>query len=250
MRKGLRFLLYLILFSGIVIAAFPYIRGAIMDRRAARIAEDFLSRVIVDPYREEDVVITFTEPTEEKREYPELWDAMVAYNESIYAENQSGMVNLQSFEKQSFVLQNYGLEDEVFGVISVPAIELSMPIYLGASRANMAIGAALMTETSLPIGTPNSNAVICGHRGWNGAAYFLYIPSLEKGDIVTITNLWETLTYEVVDWKIITPYDVESIHIQPNRDLITLLTCHPPATGGRERYLVFCERIQTELEVP
>ena len=84
----------------------------------------------------------------------------------------------------------------------------------------------------------------------NGAAYFLYIPNLEKGDIVTITNLWETLTYEVVDWKIITPYDVESIHIQPNRDLITLLTCHPPATGGRERYLVFCERIQTELEVP
>ena len=109
---------------------------------------------------------------------------MVAYNESIYAENQSGMVNLQSFEKQSFVLQNYGLEDEVFGVISVPAIELSMPIYLGASRANMAIGAALMTETSLPIGTPNSNAVICGHRGWNGASYFLHIDKIQIGDTV------------------------------------------------------------------
>ena len=48
MRKGLRFLLYLILFAGIAVMAFPYVRGAIMDRRAARIAEDFLSRVIVD----------------------------------------------------------------------------------------------------------------------------------------------------------------------------------------------------------
>jgi sortase A len=244
MRKGLRFLLYLILFAGIAIMAFPYVQGAIMDRRAARIAEDFLSRVIVNPYREEDVVITFTEPTEEEREYPELWDAMVAYNESIYAENQSGMVNLQSFEKQSFVLQNYGLEDEVFGVISVPAIELSMPIYLGASRANMAIGAALMTETSLPIGTPNSNAVICGHRGWNGASYFLHIDKIHIGDIVTITNLWEELEYTVVSTKIITPYNLNAIKIQEGKEMITLLSCHPVASGGKQRYLVFCERVK------
>lgn len=244
MRKGLRFLLYLILFAGIAVMAFPYVRGAIMDRRAARIAEDFLSRVVVDPYREEDIVITFTEPTEEKREYPELWDAMVAYNESIYSENQSGMVNLQSFEKQSFVLQNYGLEDEVFGVITVPAIELSMPIYLGASRANMAIGAALMTETSLPIGTPNSNAVICGHRGWNGASYFLHIDKIQIGDTVTITNLWEELEYTVVSTKIISPYDLDAVKIQEGKEMITLLSCHPVASGGKQRYLVFCERVE------
>ena len=243
MRKGLRFLLYLILFSGIAIAAFPYIRGAIMDRRAARIAEDFLSRVVVDPYREEDILISFTEPTEEKQKYPELWDAMVAYNESIYAENQSGMVNLQSFEKQSFVLQNYGLEDEVFGVISVPALELSMPIFLGASRSNMAIGAALMTETSLPIGTPNSNAVICGHRGWNGASYFLHIDKIQIGDTVTVTNLWEELEYTVVSTKIITPYDLDAVKIQEGKEMITLLSCHPVASGGKQRYLVFCERV-------
>lgn len=242
MRKGLRFLLYLILFAGIAVMAFPYVRGAIMDRRAARIAEDFLSRVLIDPYREEDVVITFTEPTEEEREYPELWDAMVAYNESIYAENQSGMVNLQSFEKQSFVLQNYGLEDEVFGVLSVPAIELSMPIYLGASRANMAIGAALMTETSMPIGTPNSNAVICGHRGWNGASYFLHIDKIKIGDTVTITNLWEELEYTVVSTKIISPYDLDAVKIQKGKEMITLLSCHPVASGGKQRYLVYCER--------
>lgn len=243
MRKGLSFLLYLILFAGIAIMAFPYVRGAIMDRRAAWIAKDFLSRVIVDPYREEDIVITFTEPTEEEREYPELWDAMVAYNESIYAEKQSGMVNLQSFEKQSFVLQNYGLEDEVFGVISVPAIELSMPIYLGASRANMAIGAALMTETSMPIGTPNSNAVICGHRGWNGASYFLHIDKIQIGDTVTITNLWDELEYKVVSTKIITPYDLDAVKIQEGKEMITLLSCHPVASGGKQRYLVFCERV-------
>lgn len=244
MRKGLRFLSYLILFAGIAIAAFPYIRGAIMDRKAAQTAEDFLSRVVIDPYKENDVVISLIEPTEDIREHPELWDAMVSYNESIYAEGQSGMVNLQSFEVPAFNLQDYGLEDEVFGVISVPAIELSMPIYLGASRENMAIGAALMTETSLPIGTPNSNAVICGHRGWNGASYFLHIDKIQIGDIVTITNLWEELQYEVVSTKIITPYDLDAVKIQEGKEMITLLSCHPVASGGKQRFLVFCERVE------
>lgn len=244
MRRGLRVLSYLILFAGIAIAAFPYIRGAIMDRKAAQTAEDFLSRVVIDPYKENDVVISLIEPTEDIREHPELWDAMVSYNESIYAEGQSGMVNLQSFEVPAFNLQDYGLEDEVFGVISVPAIELSMPIYLGASRENMAIGAALMTETSLPIGTPNSNAVICGHRGWNGASYFLHIDKIQIGDIVTITNLWEELQYEVVSTKIITPYDLDAVKIQEGKEMITLLSCHPVASGGKQRFLVFCERVE------
>jgi len=144
------------------------------------------------------------------------------------------------------MLADYGLESEVFAVLSIPKLNMEMPIYLGATRKHMADGAAQMSETSLPIGGNNTNSVIAGHRGWKGAAYFLYLPDLEEGDLVTITNLWEVLTYQVVDTKVIRPNDVESIHIQPNRDMITLLTCHPPATGGRERYLVYCERIETE----
>ena len=62
------------------------------------------------------------------------------------------------------------------------------------------------------------------------------------GDTVSITNLWQTLTYEVREIKIISPDDVNAILIQPGRDLITLLTCHPYASGGKQRYLVFCER--------
>ena len=63
------------------------------------------------------------------------------------------------------------------------------------------------------------------------------------GDYVTITNIWETLTYKVVEIKIIYPYEVEQILIQDGRELLTLLTCHPYASGGRQRYLVFCERV-------
>ncbi len=70
------------------------------------------------------------------------------------------------------------------------------------------------------------------------------IELLELGDEVTITNLWDTLTYQVADIQIVSPDDVDAILIQQGRDMITLLTCHPPNTGGRYRYLVFCERVK------
>ena len=38
--------------------------------------------------------------------------------------------------------------------------------------------------------------------------------------------------------------DVNAILIQKDRDLVTLLTCHPYGSGGLYRYLVFCERVK------
>ena len=87
--------------------------------------------------------------------------------------------------------------------------------------------------------------VIAGHRGWHGADYFRHIDRLAVGDSVTLTNLWETLTYTVADIQIIQPHEVDKIKIQQSRDLLTLLTCHPYANGGRERYVVYCEKLPT-----
>ena len=67
---------------------------------------------------------------------------------------------------------------------------------------------------------------------------------MQVDDTVTITNLWETLTYAVVDMKIIRPDQVDKIKIQPGRDLLMLITCHPYASGGRQRYVVCCERTE------
>ena len=158
-------------------------------------------------------------------------------------ESQEGLCDPWSYQQPSFSLGDYGLDSEVFGVISIPKLDLELPLYLGATYQHMADGAAHLSQTSIPIGGVNTNSVIAGHRGWYGASYFRYITELEPGDEVIVTNLWETLTYQVVDKRIIDPNDVEAIHIQENRDLLTLLTCHPPASGGKQRYLVFCERV-------
>ena len=244
LRAFLIALMLLVFAAGLAFLLYPSLWGAAVDREISLNAQGFLNRDETSPPAEVIVTIDTTEP-EEERAYPELWADMVCYNETIYTQGQAGLSCEYDYQKPSFLLKDYGLADEVFGVISIPAMELEMPIFLGATEQHMADGAAHLSQTSLPIGGTNTNSVIAGHRGYNGASYFRYIDKLKVGDMVSITNLWETLTYRVCEIKIIDPHDVTEILIQPGRELLTLLTCHPYASGGRQRYVVYCERVES-----
>ena len=188
-------------------------------------------------------VQNFLEERKPEQQYPELLAVLREYNQRIYAEKQSGLVDLEACEAPAADLTAYGIEDEIIGVLEIPAMELTMPVYLGASDEHLAAGAAVLGNTSAPIGGDNTNCVIAGHRGWKGADYFRHIDKLAAGDTVTLTNLWETLTYTVADIQIIQPHEVDKIKIQQDRDLLTLITCHPYASDGRQRYVVYCERV-------
>ena len=193
----------------------------------------------------DEAVQSFLEERKPEQQYPELLAALQEYNRQLYAEKQCNLTDLEACEEPTADLTVYGIEDEVIGVLEIPAMELTMPVYLGASDDHLAAGAAVLGNTSAPIGGDNTNCVIAGHRGWRGADYFRHIDRLQAGDTVTLTNLWETLTYTVADIQIIQPHQIERIKIQSNRDLLTLLTCHPYASGGRERFVVYCEKLPT-----
>lgn len=184
-----------------------------------------------------------TERDKPEQQYPELLAALQEYNRQLYAEKQCNLTDLEACEESAADLTAYGIGDEIIGVLEITAMELTMPVYLGALDDHLAAGAAVLGNTSAPVGGDNTNCVIAGHRGWKGADYFRHIDRLQVGDTVTLTNLWETLTYTVADIQIIQPHEVDKIKIQPNRDLLTLLTCHPYASGGRQRYVVYCERV-------
>ena len=177
-------------------------------------------------------------------QHPELLTALQEYNRQLYTEKQCNLTDLEACEAPAADLVAYGIEDEIIGVLEIPAMELTMPVYLGASDAHLAAGAAVLGNTSAPIGGDNTNSVIAGHRGWKGADYFRHIDRLQVGDTVSLIILWETLTYTVADIQIIQPHEVDKIKIQQGRDLLTLLTCHPYASGGRQRYVVYCERTE------
>lgn len=234
-----------IFLSGLYLLLYPSLFGAVVDQDIRNNAHLFLSRE--EPTSTEPVSFFTTTEPEETRPYADLWDDMTAYNDSIYTHGQAELTCAYDYQVPSFRLIDYDLPSEVFGVISIPKLNLEMPIFLGATDANMAAGAAVLSQTSVPIGGENTNSVIAGHRGYNGASYFRYIPDLQIGDEVIITNLWETLTYRVCEIKIIDPDDVAEILIQPGREMLTLLTCHPYASGGRQRYVVYCERVESSV---
>ena len=226
MRKTSLVLAVLLAVVGVCVMLWPVFTGNRLQSSAATAVQEFLA-----------------ERNEPEQQYPELLAALQDYNQRIYVEKQSGLVDLEACEEPAASLLAYGIDDEIIGVLEIPAMELTMPVYLGASDAHLAAGAAVLGNTSAPIGGNNTNCVIAGHRGWRGADYFRHIDKLAVGDTVKLTNLWETLTYTVSDIQIIQPHEVNMIKIQQGRDLLTLLTCHPYASGGKQRYVVCCERV-------
>ena len=239
----------LVFLGGLFYALYPIMTGMVLMHESQTVVRDFIHTL---PVNLPDITPSpdkMSDPKEEQpaeMPYPELLAAMREYNERIYNEGQSSLTDAWSYTQPSFDLAEYGIENDVIGVLTIPSINLEMPIYLGATYDHMARGAAHLSQTSLPIGGENANCVIAGHRGWQGAPFFLNMDKIAVGDEVTVTNLWETLSYRVCEIRVIEPNDIDAVLIQPGRDMLTLITCHPYASGGRYRLVVYCER--TEIE--
>lgn len=178
----------------------------------------------------------------ENHAFDQLYRLIVQYNKKLYETKQKNLIDPFSYEQVDFNLKQFGFEDDMIGYITIPKIDIKLPIYLGANKENMKKGAVHLTQTSLPIGGLNTNAVIAAHRGINTAAMFREIQKLEINDEITITNFRETLVYRVTKVKIINPTDIDEIFIQDGRDLVTLITCHP-YRHNYQRYVVYCEHI-------
>lgn len=191
-------------------------------------------------------------PDSAKREYDWalislLRKDMEEYNQNLLDEGQYMLNDPFAYEQASFDLYSYSVYDNVFGYIEIPAIDLKLPIYLGANQYNMSLGAAHLSYSSMPIGGESTNAVFAAHRGYIGRVFFDNIVFLNEGDDVYITNFWDELHYKVVKTEVISPYDIDKCYIQEGKDLVTLLTCHPYGESTY-RYMVVCERVQEQTE--
>ena len=184
---------------------------------------------------------------------------MIEYNHELYEDGQSNLVSLESTEEVDFsVVQQGGFSEEMLGYITIERINVSLPIFAGSSYGNMLRGAAHLTQSSLPVGGVNTNAVITAHRGLSRARMFRNIDDLRVGDEIRITNFYQTLVYrvispiEIIDPDlvystgehsfVIVPDDIYSVKIVPGRDLITLFSCEPYRINSH-RILVVAERV-------
>ncbi len=136
-------------------------------------------------------------------------------------------------------------DNGVMGIIEIPSINVSIPIYHGTSDSVLQVGVGHLEGTSLPIGGTGTHAVLSGHRGLVSAKLFSDLDELELGDRFYITVLGETLVYEVDQILIVDPNDTSAIGIDPDEDYVTLLTCTPYGINTH-RLLVRGHRIDEE----
>ncbi len=237
MRKLIRIIAVILLIVGIGFFAYPIALRVVFNMQANQAIDQF------EQLKTDELQTDNTAPNDGGFPYAELRKAMFDYNEKLYLSGQSGLIDQLSYEKPDFLLSDYGINSDILGYITIPAIDVKLPIYNGASEENMAKGATYLANTSLPVGGSNTNCVIAAHTRYKGIHMFKRITELKSGDEIYITNLWETLVYKVVEAKIIDPNDSKNIYIQANKSLVTLSTCHP-YPYNYQRYLVYAELVE------
>ncbi len=160
-----------------------------------------------------------------------------SYNERV--RQGGGMVINDPFTfgaaDQSFA--KTGLAGLPVGVLTVDSMACEAPVYLGSSEQNMLNGAAVVAGTSAPLGEPSSNCVIAAHRNM----FFKQIENVRVGDRVCLRTIWGGYVYRVAEIRIISPSDIKSAAVQKDKDLLTLVTCHPYGSN-RQRIIAVCER--------
>ena len=115
----------------------------------------------------------------------------------------------------------------IMGVVSIPKINVELPIYHGTEDSVLQVGAGHLQGSSLPVGGASTHSVICGHRGLPSSTLFTHLDRLEKGDTFSITILNRTMTYKVDLISIVEPDEVDKLQIEDGEDYCTLQTCTP-----------------------
>ncbi len=212
----------ILIIVGLIIGVYPQITNAVYDKTVS--AEE----------------LEFEQKTEQS-DFDALYTLLRQKNEQLYQNSQADLKDPFSYSQPDIDLSQYGIENDIIGYVSIPRLDVTMPIILGANDSNLKKGAVHLTQTSYPIGGENTNAVIAAHRGWSKSKMLRHIEKLETGDEIYIRNFRETLVYRVSKIAIIEPTEIDKLMIRPGEDMITLITCHPYRVNT-QRYVVYCTR--------
>lgn len=122
-------------------------------------------------------------------------------------------------ELLSVVYHEIPPEDTLFATLSYLEKE-HLPIYQGIKSNQLKKGLGHDPLSVLP--GENGNCLIYGHR----EEFFWELQNVNIGDLIFIQTLYETLTYEVKEIRVLDSQDTY-IFEQKQIPELTLVTCHP-----------------------
>ncbi|MBR3417258.1 MAG: class C sortase [Oscillospiraceae bacterium] len=220
-------LLVLIMLTGIAVFLYPPFSSWWNDRTQTRIIEEYNKAVGVLDTSQKD----------------EMLDQAHAYNAAL-ASLADPMSQYEALTDYSGVLNIPGTG--IIGYIDIPKIGVHLPVYHGTSAEVLNVAVGHLEGTSLPVGGKGSHAVISAHRGLPSAKLFSDLDQLTEDDQFSISVLDDIFTYEVDQINVVRPYETELLRPEPDKDLVTLMTCTPYGINTH-RLLVRGHRIDTVI---
>lgn len=136
-------------------------------------------------------------------------------------------ISMSSNEDETVSYLNVLNIGEAMAYISIPKIDVYLPIYHGLSEDVLQSGVGHLDTTSFPVGGEGTHAVLAGHTGLVRTKIFDDINKLKEKDKFYIDVLGETLAYEVDKIDVVLPDDTDTIVVEQDKDYVTLITCTP-----------------------
>ena len=228
--KKIRVIFCVIIFiTGLGIASYPFISNMVAQRHASQVVKDYETNV--------------EEMDEEKIDA--MKEAAKKYNEQLSNVVSVDDENENNEQGESYAdLLNIG---EALGYITIPKIDVNLPIYNGTSQDVLSKGVGHMEQSSYPLGGVSTHCVLTGHRGLPSAVLFTDLDKLEIGDEFYLHVLDEILAYKVDQIKVVEPNESGDLEIIDGKDYCTLVTCTPYAINSH-RLLVRGERTEYKGE--
>ena len=176
-----------------------------------------------------------------------------AYNHALTSTNIVDVFQNPKSESSNEYLSILNINnDGMMGYISIPKIDVRIPIYHGTSSDILQKGVGHLEGSSFPVGGENTHAILSAHRGLPSSRLFTDLDQLEEGDVFYIYILDQVFAYQVNQVLVTEPSETDALRIVDGKDYVTLVTCTPYAINTH-RLLVRGERIEynsdTEAQV-
>lgn len=201
----------LVFLAGVLVMMYPFYINAVND--------------FVDQKRMEEV--QEQNKRQNKEQVRKAKERMKKRNEEL---KKNGLVpkapKFTNDNERKIVSDDY-IRKHLIGAISIPTIEVTLPLFDTTNEKLLQEGATVLQGTSFPTGGINTHSVISAHSGLPEKKLFTDLEDVKKGEIFVITLFEKKLAYEVEKIDVVEPRDTSVINIEPGRDIVTLLTCTP-----------------------
>lgn len=189
--------------------------------------------------------------TGDKEKYEQTIENAKKYNEdlvngAIQLKDPFNEENIEE-DEQEYESQLNMTDDGVMGIIKIPCIDVSLPIYHGTSSDTLEKGVGHLQGTSLPIGGKSTHSVLTGHSGLSRAKLFTDLTAIKEGDLFFIHVAGRRLAYKVDDISVVLPEEMSKLSIVNNKLRLRGVTL----SGRDETYtyiLAIVSRYEDEAE--